>query len=298
MPSSAPATPDARPPERPTPARVAEGPHELHHRVVPHRPRRPRGAGRAGRASTGSVSADQALDWAFLPAPWASRARSARSQTLPGELGRRGGRPRPRRRRRWPARPSCARAAAALARTVRRQTVVATTLLDGLSPDRRQGRPAPRPLAEGIGARRLPASTPTSREPDPCRIERVVRGRHRRQGGAGRARPGPAHRRGRRASPATWSTSRAAPHARRSSPSGPRRWPPRPASTSRSWTPRRITKARLGGLLGVNRGSVEPPRLDRAAPTSPRGGPRARWRSSARASPSTPAACRSRRPTA
>ena len=56
-----------------------------------------------------------------------------------------------------------------------------------------------------------------------------------------------------------------------------------------------IAKAGLGGLLGVNRGSTQPARFIELtyAPAVARA---ARWRWSARASRSTRAACRSRRP--
>ena len=50
-----------------------------------------------------------------------------------------------------------------------------------------------------------------------------------------------------------------------------------------------IAELRLGGLLAVNQGSVEPPRLVKLDLLAPQP-PRPRWRSSARASPTTPAA--------
>ena len=54
-----------------------------------------------------------------------------------------------------------------------------------------------------------------------------------------------------------------------------------------------IERAGLGGLLGVNRGSAQPPRFSRSAYDADRR-QAARWRWSARASRSTRAACRSR----
>ena len=60
-----------------------------------------------------------------------------------------------------------------------------------------------------------------------------------------------------------------------------------------------IEELGMGLLLGVARGSIEPPRMLVLQATSPRARQRARrWASSARASRSTPAVCRSSRPTA
>ena len=58
-----------------------------------------------------------------------------------------------------------------------------------------------------------------------------------------------------------------------------------------------IRSARLGGLLGVSRGSHQEP-ASSPSPTAPRVGPRAASPWWARASPSTPVACPSRRPRA
>jgi len=65
------------------------------------------------------------------------------------------------------------------------------------------------------------------------------------------------------------------------------------------WDEDRIVAERLGGLLGVARGSTQPPRFVRVdyRPVDPIefGGRVPTWPSSAKGSPSTPVACRSRR---
>ena len=57
-----------------------------------------------------------------------------------------------------------------------------------------------------------------------------------------------------------------------------------------------LAKAGYGGIIGVGKGSVNPPRLVRLTYKGGRGASRRRSPWSARASPSTPAASRSSRP--
>ena len=66
--------------------------------------------------------------------------------------------------------------------------------------------------------------------------------------------------------------------------------------TCKVWNENQLDKGGFGGILGVGKGSVNPPRLIELTYTGA-GTPR-RSRSPARASPSTPAGCRSRTPRA
>ena len=162
--------------------------------------------------------------------------------------------------------------------------------------DRRRRRPRPSPRGCVLGVLPVPAlrrepARPRRSSGSCCwaRLAAGARGRRRR--------PRRRHRRRRDLRPATWSTrppghltardlaERAAPRAEP------------PASRSRSSTRTPSPSCGLGGLLGVNQGSTEPPRLVKLTYTPParRTAPSPSW---ARASRTTPAACRSSRPTA
>ena len=136
-------------------------------------------------------------------------------------------------------------------------------LLDAVADaGRAQPAAAAQALAEGAGARRLPLHRPTSPSPSRRALERVVV-----VGGGGPAGRAP-RRAWARASPRAWYLARDlvnTPGRRRS----PRRRWPRPRSRSPSarasqitvLDPTRSSSAGLGGLLGVNRGSEQPPRF-------------------------------------
>ena len=185
------------------------------------------------------------------------------------------------------------RAAAALARAAQRQTP------RGDRPARRRPRSDwtaptwPRPSAEGVvlGAYRY---TELKSDPEPSRIESLLVVGQGRQAGRRRRSSGDGRSPRRCAWPATSSTSRAAHSRPRPSRREPRSWP-RPAGSSVEVLDRAaIEDEKLGGLLGVNRGSDEEPRFVKLAwePDAQAAG--RRWRWWARASRSTRAACRSR----
>jgi leucyl aminopeptidase len=202
--------------------------------------------------------ADQALDWEYLRRR-GFEGKVGQVQTLPGELGvvvvavglgvsAVAG----------PA--ELRKAGAALARTVRRQRVVATTLLDGLSPIGDKVGCA-QALAEGLELAAYGFHVYKS-DPDPCRIERVV------VVGTGGKVVQAALTRGQR-------IARGVNFARDlvNEPGGHLSPTVLAARAEAMATEvgldvdildaKAIKKAKLGGLLGVNRGSVEPPRLIR-----------------------------------
>jgi leucyl aminopeptidase len=150
------------------------------------------------------------------------------------------------------------RAGAIVARTLRRQQVVATTLLDAV-PDDGDRAAAARALAEGVG---LAAYTFTAykSDPDVCRIERVAV-----VGTGGKSVQGALDRGARIATGVTTARDLV------NEPGGhltARKLAERAAEIAEQdglsveiLDEKAIARAKLGGILGVNRGSTEPPRL-------------------------------------
>ena len=191
--------------------------------------------------------------------------------------------------------PDVIRAAAgAVARAAKRQPSVAVDLLGHLA-DPAQAVAGAQALAEGLVLGGYQFSTFKS-DPKPSRLARVVVVGERWQ--ACRGGPRPRAHAGRGGLLGARPRERAGRHAhadgaRRAG----RRRGPKAGFEVAVWDEKEIRKQKLGGLLGVNRGSEQPPRFIRARVRA-RQGRAAPSRSSARASRSTPAACRSSRPTA
>jgi leucyl aminopeptidase len=206
----------------------------------------------------GFGDSDVALDWAFLRQR-GFEGKAGNLQSLPGELGvvvlaiglgpaagvdQHGLR----------------RAGAAVARTARRHRVIATTLLDALPEDADRA-VAARALAEGFVLASYGFTTYKS-DPDPSRIERVV------VVGAGGRPVQTALDRGARVGDAVCFARDLV-----NEPGGsltPRRLAERAAEVAERddlaieiLDEKAIAREKLGGLLGVNRGSTEPPRLIR-----------------------------------
>ena len=223
---------------------------------------------------------------AVASASWscsASAATSAAPPPCPGSL--RG----PRRRATASRRPCCAPPPPRWPGRRRPPTVVATALadVDGVDP-----RAAAQAVAEGfvLGSYRYLA---LKRNPTPS-ADRA--GRAAGAGGVGGG-PGGGRRSGRRHRRRRQPGTRPGQHPARP-PDGARpgrpgrgRGPAPPASTSRCSTRTPSPTMGLGGLLGVNQGSTEPPAA-READVHARGGRRPPSPSWARASPTTPAASR------
>ena len=109
------------------------------------------------------------------------------------------------------------------------------------------------------------------------------------------AAPGPDHRARPRPSPATWPTARPPRSPPHGWPRSPRSWARRPVSRSRSFDEQQLIEMGCGGILGVNLGSVDEPRLIKMTYRPARRPATSAWW--ARGSCTTPAASASSRAT-